>query len=288
MKISTSLSLARLALGVSNLEAAKALYELGFGGIDFSFDDQNKTRFLAGECDEHILNIADIIHKAGLEISQCHLHYQPGHEVLGDGSYEAYEQVYLPAFIHSFELCEKIGCKVAVIHLYFDDNPDTTFECNIKLIRKMIPYLEKHGVTLAIENIFGGGEEYKDCFVSDANAIMRYINEINHPLVGACLDTGHANIMKQNPVEMVRTYGKHLVATHINTNAGRDMHLIPSIMAKWLDPVDYEELAKAMKEVGYKGTYNLEIGYGRWPSDPKIGKPFLQLVYAVANYFSNL
>ena len=51
-----------------------------------------------------------------------------------------------------------------------------------EMVRRAIPVVEKHGVPLAIEN-------HKDERIDDRVALLQ---RINHPLIGACVDTGNS------------------------------------------------------------------------------------------------
>lgn len=284
MKLSIGIGTAATALGLPARDAAKVIKSIGFTGVDFDFCNYNLKNFCTDEVTNSVRNAMKEIVEEGLQISQSHLHYLPGN-FYGDDRYGQFEEEYLQAYIRSIELCGEFGCKIAVIHLYFEDSREKTFNGNITMIKKLLPHLEKHGVTLAIENIFKGGEEYLDCFVSSAKDILEYVNYFNSPYVGACLDTGHANCRKLQAIEMAKEFGEHLVALHMNSNSCRDLHLIPGTCATWVDPTDYGKFAKVLKDIDYKGPYNLEIGCGQWPHNPKTGLPYLQLTYAVSEEY---
>ena len=290
MDISYSLITASRGLGLNDAESAKIMKQIGFDGVDFGFN--GSVAFAGGDtAAEYYLKTYEDIKNAGLKVCQSHLHYLPGH-IWGEGLYQKFEDEYLPAYINEIEVCGKMGCPVAVIHLYFEDSKKATLDGNVTLINKLLPYLEKNNVKLAIENIFKGGDQgplrYSDCHITTPDDIMEYVDKMNHPLIGVCLDTGHAVATNQDVFEMIKKYGKHLVALHMNSNAGRDMHLIPGTLDSWLDPNDYCEVSKALKDIGYKGAYNLEIGCGNWPNKPLSGVCYLQLVYAVASGYAKL
>lgn len=288
MKLSTSLDTAKNALHTADdAAAAKVLKELGFDGVDFSFCGYDAGTFLSDETREKLLGQAAAIRAAGLDFCQCHLPYLPGDRVI-PGGYQGFEDCFLPMYIRCLEICGEIGCHIAVIHLYFEDDAEATFRGNVAMITKMMPYLEKYGITLAIENIYGGGDAYLDCHISCAADIMRYVEHFNSPLVGVCLDTGHAVCCRQDTLEMARTFGKSLTALHINASSGRDSHLIPGSLLKWIDYNDYEELSAVLKGNGYKGAYNLEITAGRYPAEANVGLPFLQIAAGVGRYYAGL
>ena len=268
MKISMSTEVALTRMTDSLDEAANVMKQAGFDGIDISMcDDQlDPEKQALPQWKEKIVAEADAVKKAGLEIAQCHLPYFPGHiKKPGDGGYMAYEAFCLPGVIRAVELCGEIGCPVAVLHPYYDEtDADNCIEGNVHMVKALIPYLEKHHVKLALENIYC--HQYEMSNVSYPEQIMKILNMVDHPLVGTCLDTGHANVFGIDCAQAVRTYGKKLFALHANGNSHRrltDNHVIPGVMG---DGIDYLAFASALKEVGYTGWFNLEIGSGTLPA----------------------
>lgn len=276
------LSMKLIHLAETERESLRMIKTAGFDGIDFSFYEnmQDKEKFLSEENFRKFSEQAKMIREEGLEICQCHLPYLNGERQIQGIPYPEYEACFLPMMIRSLELCHEMECHVAVIHLYFVRDPQVTYESNLCLMKKLLPYLEKYDVTLAIENIYGGGSKYENSNVSFPEDILRYVTEMNHPRIGICLDTGHANIFHLDVVEMARKYGKYLVATHIHSNTGQDDHLIPGTIAKWHDPTDYRRLAQVMQENGYSGSFNLEINLAPLPKSAQ--KAFVQLAYDAA------
>ncbi len=288
MDISYGFGAAMRGLGLNSLQTAKIMKEIGFAGVDFGFYCLASKEYAATEKGyELFMGMYKDLEAAELKASQAHLHYLPG-DFYGDGLYNKFESDYFDTYVNEIKMCGEMGCPTAVIHLYFEDSKKATVEGNIIMLNKLLPYLEKHNVALAMENVFAGGEAYADCHYTTADDIMEYVDKMNHPLIGVCLDTGHAIVTNQDPVAMIKAFGKHLIALHMNGNAGRDMHLLPGTLDDWLDTNDYEKISLALKGVGYKGPYNLEIGCGNWPNKPMSGIHYLQLVYDVASGFAKI
>lgn len=288
MKISLSSQPAFAAAGQGwNPAAAAAILKAsGFDAVDFSMCEYGRdTDWLAGD-EAYRTMVCDMqaMQAAGIEVTQCHLPYVPGDVVFDDGA--AYVTEYLPVYENCLKACGAVGCPVAVIHLYFEADAHRTFAANMSMLRTLLPLLQENNVVLAIENIYAGGSKYLDSHVTTADDILRYVETVNDPHVAVCLDVGHAIITKNNPVDMVYRFGRHLVATHIHSTGRHDNHAIPGGHAKWLDPVNYEALSKALHDIGYTGTYNLEVAYNYVPADA--GKPFLMLAAAVARHYAAL
>ena len=288
MKISTSLKLGARIDRVSFRESARMMKRAGFDGVDFSLcrDQTEPEKQLSPEWMQDVRLRAEALKAEGLEIAQCHLPYIGNHiERPGDGGYGDYEAFVLPGLLRALEACGEIGCHVAVIHPYFDPMSRTaTRSGNLRLIEKLMPGLEKYDVKLALENIWG--TNYSDTGTSRAEDILPLIEAAGSERVGACIDTGHANVFSLDIAAMARLFGKKLFALHVNGNAGKDEHVIPYSMSGWCEKMDYYAFSAALKDIGYQGYYNLEISCGDLPAG--VGQPFLNYAAAVARALADL
>jgi len=288
MKISTSLEHAIRIAGVTPEVSAEMLTAAGFQGVDISmtFDMMDTAKVLSPEWRAQICGRAAAAKNAGLEIAQCHLPYYPNHiSFPGEGKYEDFEAFMLPHYERSIAICGEIGCPVGVTHPYSDPGDAAgTREGNLRLIEKLMPMLEKHNVRLALENVWA--KDYAWAHVSSADEILSIINEFDSPMLGACIDTGHANIFRLDISEMARSYGDKLIALHINGNAGKDEHIIPYTMSGWCELMDFRGFTQALKDIDYKGFYNLELSTGALPA--AAAQPYLNLAGAVARALADL
>jgi len=133
---------------------------------------------------------------------------------------------------------------------------------NVKYARELLPELEKTGVTLLLENVGRWDEPFYD---RTAQEMLDLINAVDHPLYQACLDTGHLSLQDMNQYETITALGSHLRALHIQDNYGslpvpllnkpwrQDLHLPPLMGA-----VNFDEILTALREIGFKGCFNLE------------------------------
>lgn len=288
MKISTSLEHATRIAGVTPEQSAEMLKTAGFEGVDISmtFDMMDTEKVLSPEWRSRIHGRASAAKAAGLEIAQCHLPYYPNHIPFpGEGKYEDFEAFMMPHYERSLEICGEIGCRIGVTHPYSNPNDaKDTYEGNLRLIEKLLPLLEKHDVKLALENVWA--KDYAWAHVSNAEEILAIINAVDSEMVGTCIDTGHANIFKLDISEMARTYGKHLIALHVNGNAGKDEHIVPYSMSGWCELIDFHGFTKALKDIGYSGFYNLELATGALP--PSTAQPYLNFAAAVGRALADI
>jgi len=282
MKISTSLEHAIRIDGATPAESAEMLKKAGFQGVDISmtFDMMDTEKVFSPAWRAQILGRAAAAKAAGLEIAQCHLPYYPNHIPFPDeGRYEDFEAFMLPRYELSIAICAEIGCPVGVTHPYSDVNSAAaTREGNLRLLEKLVPLLEKYNVRLALENVWS--KDYAWSHMSSADEIISVINECGSPLVGACIDTGHANIFRLDISAMARTLGDKLFALHVNGNAGKDEHVIPYAMSGWCELIDFNAFAKTLGGIGYNGFFNLELATGALPRST--AQPYLNFAGAVA------
>ena len=147
---------------------------------------------------------------------------------------------------------EAFGGELLVVHI--GDWSDRAEESSalIGQIRKSIDAIacecEKRALRLAIENI----TPYTTEQLADV------MGQFDPNLVGACLDTGHANL-NDDVVAAVRRLGKRIFSMHIADNPGdEDAHTIPG-----QGTIDWPGFAKATAEVGFAGPFVLELrNYG--------------------------
>ena len=119
----------------------------------------------------------------------------------------------------------ELGCRLMVVHSCF--NPKLNFGGYLEswldhtswFWDRMLPLFEKHGVIVALENIFD----------RTPAPIIRLLNRFKSPYFRACLDTGHVNIFSNLPInEWIYSLGDYLVHFHIHDNHGlNDEHLPP-------------------------------------------------------------
>ena len=149
------------------------------------------------------------------------------------------------------ELFCAIGIRSAVLHC--DGLPElgenVQRERNAAGLRVLLDAIGDRDLCICLENLrihHGSVEE-----------LLSYVEELNSPHLGICLDTGHLNLSRSSSQrDFILRAGKHLRALHIADNEGeRDQHLMPFGAGS----VDMKEVASTLLEIGYDGLWNLEI-----------------------------
>ncbi len=269
MKISTSLRHGMNIAGVNAAESARMMKKAGFDGVDFSLTDQQMEpeKYRSAEWHNRHIGMTEALNSEGLEVAQTHLPYYYAHiPHPGSGTYAEYEAFMLESYLRALELTAEIGCHLTVMHPYYvAEDKERTRDGNRRLIEKLMPLLEKYDIRLALENIWAWG--YKDANASYPEDLYAMMEAVNDPHIGLCIDTGHANLFRIDICAMARMYGKKLYALHINGNGGtQDEHILPYTMGGFYERLDYQGFSAALKEIGFKGYYNLEIATGSMPA----------------------
>jgi D-psicose/D-tagatose/L-ribulose 3-epimerase len=115
----------------------------------------------------------------------------------------------------------------------------------VETYRRLAPVLEETGVTVAIEPL----NRFETYFLNTAADAARFCREVNHPNVGILLDTFHANIEEKKIGDAYRIAGPYLKHVHTCEN---DRGTPGSGHVEW------EDVFKALREVGYDGWLTIE------------------------------
>ncbi len=107
----------------------------------------------------------------------------------------------------------------------------------------------REGIKIAVENL---PPSFVACSVAELTEVL---TGLPADLVGFCLDTGHAMLGPNAPVQYVRALGSRLIAIHWHDNAGlEDDHIFPGFGKS-----DWEsELLPALRDIGYDRPITIE------------------------------
>jgi sugar phosphate isomerase/epimerase len=119
---------------------------------------------------------------------------------------------------------------------------------NLDTIRELLPYAQKCGVGLMVENLPG---DY-----NSAPQLAELLDPV--PELGLHLDIGHANLQvpHNTTAEILKAHGKRLRHVHLHDNkgGGADLHL-----PLGTGTLDLRENIRALQDCGYDGTITLEV-----------------------------
>ncbi len=230
----------------------------GFRYLDYSFYPSNRPgcRFLTEDWLREVEETAECAEKYGFTFVQAHSpNYNPFRSV-EDTEYHA---AGMKATLRSIEACGRLGIPNIVVHtgygpecLYPQDREDY-FQKNKAFLSKLFPAMEQWKVGVCIENsataIMG-----KNWFFRRAQEMNDFISYVDHPLLGACWDTGHGNLQAEDSYREILTLGKNLHAVHFQDNDGKsDQHKAP-----FFGTLDVDGVMRGLTEIGFPGPLTFE------------------------------
>jgi len=238
MKISTSVITLFRHFGAET--AIDILSEAGFEAIDIYIP----------QVLENCKQIRQLAEALGLEIYQTHAAFP----------------LEVSDAIRSVYVATDLGCPNLVFHPVlhpdFDNgqNPEKAKSVNLEFFSALVPALRDTGVTACIENLFRGENGkpkiYNACSGADElTDLVDSLNQAHGNHFAACLDTGHATVVGQDPAAMLRKLGNRTRVLHIHDNDGvLDQHWLPGIGV-----INWEDVTNAISEIGFTGAFNTEV-----------------------------
>ncbi len=117
-------------------------------------------------------------------------------------------------------------------------------------IEKLIPDAEKHGIKIAIEEVWNK-------FLLSPLEFARFIDDFKSPWVGAYFDVG--NIVEYGyPEQWIRELGPRILKIHVKEYK-KDKRFGYALGE---GEIDWSAVAAALAEVGYQGWITAEVGLG--------------------------
>lgn len=294
MKIATTIG-ELYSLKLSPAEAIRCYQGTGFKYLDFSFyyahKDKNSPYMEESDSGwkKEIENAIAAAEECGFKFVQAHA---PGYNPGFDSS--DYDKC-IRAMQRSVEACAMLGINTTVMHTSFSPeykypgDRDGYFEYNRKFVGDMLKTAEKFGITVCIENTSNGnaGEMYFPRTGAEMNDFIAYMN---HPLLGACWDTGHAVMDKKfDQYAELKELGKNLKAVHVHDNGiHSDQHIAP-----YCGKLQLDSIVKGLIDIDYKGNFTFETdaflnhinGEGPLRQLPlEIRKDGLALIYKIGKF----
>ena len=268
--------------GVRN--TAQMLREAGFEAVDAALFTPGLVEIIrSGNWRPVADTLREIIEGEGLTVYQCHtsmwedtLYWQPKAEQIKK----------------ELAFAGAIGAQNAVVHplcpLTVNDplmrsDDQEIMEMNLQMYRQLLPDAAEAGVTVCTENIFADGvhREAVPCFSTYATELNALMDQL--PGLKVCLDAGHATITGQSPADMVRQFGGRLAALHLHANDHvHDLHIAPFEGAD----MGWDDFCRALKQVNYQGSVNLEVMYIVRNSPKKLRPAMYKYLHECAKYLA--
>ena len=265
---------------VGDEKSIDILKAAGFTGIDYSLclmDDWEET-VNAPDALKTAAALRRYAEERGMCFDQSHapIRFRYG------GKMDLSEREYF-RIVKSMEFAAALGAPMIVVHTVRPTDGTDSMEYNLRYYRSLLPYAEKFGIKIGVENLYGPvntSPAMKRNTLGTPEAFCEIQDKLNSPYITGCLDIGHANLSYRNVPEFIRRSAGHFEYLHVHDNDSmRDLHQIPSISRyfgsdrDWADrcktsdrpspnlnyTVPWDEVTDALREVRYKGSMNLEI-----------------------------
>jgi sugar phosphate isomerase/epimerase len=211
-------------------------------------------------------NYRKIAQEIGVDIYQTHSNFY--------FNLDSYEEDYAKAYIkqkrQEMKASKTLGSNIMVIHPVqpygwkLDPTPEKTADWNIKILTELAKIAEDENLVLALENM---PAHVQDIPCASPESLLSYINGVDSEYLKICFDTGHANMARlripgknYTCSDYVKMFGDKIVCLHVHENSGNnDEHNM--MMTTPSPSVNWPETIQALKDVGYKGTFNSEANF---------------------------
>lgn len=238
-------------------ESAQMIKAAGFDCVDMTYYLSSLDSSLLNDgYREHAIKLKEHFDSLNLECNQAHAPF-----AFAYGNEFTLEDVHYRAIIRSMESASILGSKIIVVHSVGHREGEKILfdrEYNINFYRSLIPYSEKFGIKIAVENLFEY-DRIRGCFVGRLGTpeeLTSFLMEFNPQYFCACVDTGHASLTGVAPEDFISGLdGDTLKVLHIHDGDYKDdRHTLP-----YLSEFNWEKIMYALKIIGYDGDLTFEI-----------------------------
>jgi len=276
--------------------------EAGFDCVDFNLDSfLTNTALYKGERNTFFDSTMEELtryfgyyksemDRLGLFASQMHAPYPIWVDLKWEQN-DYMEEVVIPK---SILIAKTLGVPWIVIHpikMQHLKGKEVEIEQNIECFKRITPLLKEAGVGMCVENLYEGLENrIIEGPCADVNEAIYYVDTMNdfagEELFGICLDTGHLQLTKRNPIDYIHTAGKRIKILHLHeNNAKSDMHQMPFTFGNSeTDGLDWQGIVHALRDVGYEGVLNFETHPCMRSFPEMLLFPALKTIHGIGEY----
>ena len=268
MEFKTSLSIIDFQEKYGDKGAIDAAVSIGVYAVDFDLS----PRSVAKEGDvyalgrdavrEYYSSVFSYAKERGVKIVQTHGRFNGfGLTAEGDGIFVRNAEL-------DFVATAALGAKYCVFHTpahnHVGDLPDERmFEIGVSQFASVLPFAKENGVKIAAETHGTASKYNKMEFFGIPENLLELVKRVRETSPAAdalcvCVDTGHTNLAVRmgypSVGDVIRQLGSLVEVLHLHDNDGiKDQHKIPGTGI-----LDWKDILAALREIGYKGYYNLE------------------------------
>lgn len=226
---------------LSLVDKFKLVKDLGFDGIELNTPtDLNKLEVLDAK-EKSEIEIPSVVNKDHWKMP------------LSDPNPEIRKQCIESVAKSLYEVKEFGGDTVLVVPGVVNEKVtyEQAYNTALNSVRELIPHVEETGMQLAIENVWNN-------FLLSPVEAKRFVDEINHPLVGWYFDIG--NILRYGwPEHWIKTLNSRVMKLHIKEFSVKKMFdegLREGFNVNLLEgDNNWPTVMKAVSDVGHKGGW---------------------------------
>lgn len=230
-----------IAEDLSLLDKFKLVKDLGFDGIEFNSPVEFTIKELIDARDRSGLELPSVVNKD---------HWS---KPLSDPA-PSVRQFTINSIARSLhEVRELGGDTVLVVPGVVNEKVSygQAYRNSLDSLRKLIPHVEKTGMKIGLENVWNN-------FIMSPIEAKRFLEEIDHPLIGWYFDIG--NILRYGwPEHWIETLNSKIMKLHIKEYSLKKMN--DEGLWKGFDveltegDIDWPLVMKALKAIDYKGQW---------------------------------
>lgn len=204
-------------------------------------------------------------HKIGFTMSHAPFKYNPCFD-------EEQFELQVNDIKKAMECANILGIDRMTVHSGFAFSRDSQelIDKNVRFFTEILKFAEKYNVNIMVENISEVIRK-RPLDIQTADDILAIKEKVNHPLLNACWDTGHANTLNLDQYSNIKKLEGLLMGIHLQDNYGfNDDHMMPL-----LGTVNFDEVMKGLKDINYSGPFNFEVHvFNNAKTWPNFRRPF--------------
>lgn len=269
MLLSTQNSFLRGMFG--DFEAVDILKNAGYDNIDLSMFHMSRpgSPFNEPDWEEYVNKLKAYSDEKGVVYNQSHIPFTFDWAKEGE-----WESTIKDTQYRALDICGIMGVKYVVVHpihhMVYPGHEQEIYDINMRYYSSLIPFCEKYGYKIAIENMWQREQKTKRiCHdtCSRMEELIRYIDGLGGTQhFVACLDIGHTSLVGLEPQDCIRELGhKYLHSLHVHDNDYTgDQHLLPG-----QGLMNWDEVCRALADIDYDGelTYEADNFLKRFSKD---------------------
>lgn len=189
----------------------------------------------------------------GIVCNQAHAPFSLGYGCAFDTADKKYLWL-----THAMESAAILGAENIIVHSLAVPKSVNFESYNIGYYKSLIPYCEKFGIHVAVENLFAVDTKRKRLIgkLGSPDELNSIIEKLASPWITACVDIGHAALTGYEPEDFNEKMQPGTIkALHVQDNDYiADRHVLP-----YSGDINWPAVMAALKNVGYDGDLTFEI-----------------------------